>query len=47
MTAQNVHQATQIADRGYLLVEGRIEFEEQSTAELSKPEFVKTYDLSI
>jgi hypothetical protein len=24
MTAQNVHQATQIADRGYILVEGRL-----------------------
>jgi len=47
MTEQNFHQITQIADCGYILVEGRIVFEGQSTGELSEPECVKTYDLSV
>jgi hypothetical protein len=44
---ENFHQTTQIADCGYILVEGRIVFEGKSTAELSEPECVKTYDLSV
>ncbi len=47
MTEQNFHQATKIADRGYILVEGRIVFEGQSTAKLSEHEFVKKYYLSV
>ncbi len=47
MTEQNFHQATKIADRGYILVEGRIAFEGHSTAELSEHEFVKKYYLSV
>lgn len=47
MTEQNFHQATKIADRGYILVEGRIVFEGRSTAELSEHEFVKKYYLSV
>jgi branched-chain amino acid transport system ATP-binding protein len=47
MTEQNFHQAPQIADRGYILVEGRIVFEGQSPAELSEPEFVKKDYLSV
>jgi len=47
MTEQNFHQATKIADRGYILVEGRIAFEGHSTAELSEHELVKKYYLSV
>ena len=47
MTEQNFHQATKIADRGYILVEGKIVFEGHSTAELSAHEFVKKYYLGL
>jgi branched-chain amino acid transport system ATP-binding protein len=47
MTEQNFHQATKIADRGYILVEGRIAFAGQSTAELSEHELVKQYYLGL
>lgn len=47
MTEQNFHQATKIADRGYILVEGKIVFEGRSTAELSAHEFVKKYYLGL
>ncbi len=46
MTEQNFHQATKIADRGYILVEGRIVFEGRNTAELSENDLVKKYYLS-
>ena len=47
MAEQNFHQATKVADRGYILVEGKIVFEGRSTAELSEHEFVKKYYLGI
>ena len=47
MAEQNFHQATKIADRGYILVEGRIAFEGQDTATLSEHEIVKKYYLGL
>jgi branched-chain amino acid transport system ATP-binding protein len=47
MAEQNFHQATQIADRGYILVEGQIAFEGRSTAELSSHALVKQYYLGL
>lgn len=47
MAEQNFHQATKIADRGYILVEGHIAFEGRSTSELSEHEFVKKYYLGL
>jgi len=47
MAEQNFHQATKIADRGYILGEGKIVFEGHSTAELSEHEFVKKYYLGL
>ena len=45
MAEQNFNQATKIADRGYIIVHGRIEFEGASTAELRENELVKRYYL--
>jgi branched-chain amino acid transport system ATP-binding protein len=47
MAEQNFHQATKVADRGYILVEGKIVFEGHSAAELSEHELVKKYYLGI
>jgi branched-chain amino acid transport system ATP-binding protein len=47
MAEQNFHQATKIADRGYILVEGRIAFAGQDTAALSEHELVKKYYLGL
>jgi branched-chain amino acid transport system ATP-binding protein len=47
MAEQNFHQATKIADRGYILVEGRIVFASQNTSALSEHEFVKKYYLGL
>jgi branched-chain amino acid transport system ATP-binding protein len=47
MAEQNFHQATQIADRGYILVEGQIAFEGRSTAELGAHALVKQYYLGL
>lgn len=47
MAEQNFYQATKIADRGYLLIEGKIEFEGHNTEELSKHELVKKYYLGL
>jgi branched-chain amino acid transport system ATP-binding protein len=40
MAEQNFHQAIRIADRGYVIVHGRIEFEGASRSELSNNELV-------
>ena len=40
MAEQNFHQATRIADRGYVIVHGRIEYEGASRDELSNNELV-------
>jgi branched-chain amino acid transport system ATP-binding protein len=45
MAEQNFNQATKIADRGYIIVHGKIEFEGRSTRELSENELVKRYYL--
>ncbi len=45
MAEQNFNQATKIADRGYIIVHGQIEFEGRSTRELRENELVKKYYL--
>ncbi len=45
MTEQNFHKAIKIADRGYIIVEGKIEFEGKNTEELSEHELVKKFYL--
>ena len=45
MAEQNFNQATKIADRGYIIVHGKIEFEGRSTGELRENELVKKYYL--
>ncbi len=47
MAEQNVNQAIKIADRGYIIVEGKIAFEGKSTEELSNHELVKKYYLGV
>ncbi len=47
MAEQNFHQAVRIADRGYVLVHGRIAFVGQTADELKNSALVKTYYLGI
>ena len=47
MAEQNFHQATKIADRGYVIVHGAIAFEGHTTQELSEHELVKRYYLGV
>jgi branched-chain amino acid transport system ATP-binding protein len=47
MAEQNFHQAVKIADRGYIIVHGRIAFEGRSTRELSENALVKQYYLGV
>jgi len=47
MTEQNFNQAIKIADRGYIIVEGKIEFEGKNTEELSKHKLVKKFYLGV
>ena len=47
MAEQNFNQATKIADRGYIIVHGVIEFEGRSTQELRENELVKKYYLGV
>jgi branched-chain amino acid transport system ATP-binding protein len=47
MAEQNFNQATKIADRGYIIVHGRIAFEGRSTRELSENDLVKKYYLGV
>jgi len=47
MDEQNFNQATKIADRGYIIVHGKIEFEGHSTQELRENELVKKYYLGV
>jgi len=42
MAEQNFHQASRIADRGYLIVQGAIAFEGRNLAELQGSELVKS-----
>ena len=45
MAEQNFNQAVKIADRGYIIVHGQIEFEGHSARELEENELVKQYYL--
>ena len=45
MAEQNFHQASRIADRGYIIVNGEIAFEGRSLLELQNSELVKRYYL--
>ena len=47
MAEQNFHQAVKIADRGYIIVHGKIAFEGRSTQELSENALVKQYYLGV
>jgi len=47
MAEQNFHQAAKIADRGYIIVHGRIAFAGRSTQELSENALVKQYYLGM
>ena len=47
MAEQNFNQATKIADRGYIIVHGKIEFEGRSTRELRENALVKQYYLGV
>jgi branched-chain amino acid transport system ATP-binding protein len=47
MAEQNFHQAVKIADRGYIIVHGRIAFEGRTTQELSENALVKQYYLGV
>ena len=47
MAEQNFHQATKIADRGYVIVQGKIAFEGHTTEALREHELVKRYYLGV
>ncbi|HEY7868962.1 MAG TPA: ABC transporter ATP-binding protein [Methylomirabilota bacterium] len=47
MAEQNFNQAVKIADRGYIIVHGQIEFEGRSARELSEHDLVKKYYLGV
>ena len=47
MAEQNFHQAIRIADRGYVIVNGRIEYEGASRDELSNNELVHRLYLGV
>jgi branched-chain amino acid transport system ATP-binding protein len=47
MAEQNFNQATKIADRGYIIVHGKIEFEGRDTRELRENKLVKQYYLGV
>ena len=47
MAEQNLAQAIRIADRGYVIVHGRIEFEGASREELEKNDLVKRLYLGL
>ena len=45
MAEQNFNEAIKIADSGYVIVHGQIEFEGKSTAELEDNEMIKQFYL--
>jgi branched-chain amino acid transport system ATP-binding protein len=47
MAEQNFNQATKIADRGYIIVHGKIEFEGRVTRKLRENELVRQYYLGV
>ena len=47
MAEQNFNQAIKIADRGYIIVHGEIEFTAESAEELANNEMIKQYYLGV
>ena len=47
MAEQNFAQAIRIADRGYVIVHGRIAFAENSAAELNDNELIRRFYLGV
>ncbi|MFP6711169.1 MAG: ABC transporter ATP-binding protein [Rhodospirillales bacterium] len=47
MAEQNFNQAIKIADRGYIIVHGQIEFEGKDTAALENNDMIKQYYLGV
>ena len=47
MAEQNFNQAIKVADRGYIIVEGKIAFEGKTAEELSGHNLVKKYYLGV
>jgi branched-chain amino acid transport system ATP-binding protein len=47
MAEQNFNQAVKIADRGYIIVHGQIEFESKTADDLRENELVKKYYLGL
>lgn len=47
MAEQNFNQAIKIADRGYIIVHGKIEFEGKSAADLENNDMIKEYYLGV
>jgi branched-chain amino acid transport system ATP-binding protein len=47
MTEQNFNQAIKIADRGYILVQGKISFEGKTAEDLGENELIKKYYLGV
>jgi branched-chain amino acid transport system ATP-binding protein len=47
MAEQNFNQAIKIADRGYIIVHGKIAFEGRTTAELGEHQLVRKYYLGV
>jgi len=47
MAEQNFHQAVKIADRGYVIVHGKIAFEGKSREDMANNEMIKKLYLGI
>ena len=47
MAEQNFNQAIKIADRGYIIVHGEIEFTAESAEDLANNEMIKQYYLGV
>jgi branched-chain amino acid transport system ATP-binding protein len=47
MAEQNFTQALRIADRGYVIVHGKIEFEGRSADELNNNELIRKFYLGL
>ena len=47
MAEQNFNQAVKIADRGYIIVHGQIEFEGKTAQDLRENDMVKKYYLGL
>ena len=47
MAEQNFHQAVRIADRGYVIVHGKIEFEGGSADELNNNDLIRKFYLGL